>query len=306
MERNMTQTALVLGGSGRFGRNATQAFQAAGWKTRQFDRRTGDLMQAARGADVIVNAWNPSYEHWQAQVPKLTAQVIAAAKASGATVIIPGNVYVFGEEAPERFAEATPHAATNPLGKVRVAMEAAYRNAGVQTIVIRAGDFIDTVPTGIWFDRIITAGLAKGVVTYMGRWDTPHAWAYLPDVTRAAVMLAEKRGELGRFEQVPFPGYTLTGEELAQALERVTGRKLTRKSLNWLPFRLMAPFWRLMRHIVEMRYLWSKPHRLDGGRFGELLPGFEPTPLDEALKAAVAGMQPEGEQASAGGAMARA
>ncbi len=302
----MIQTALILGGTGRFGRNATQAFQAAGWETRQFDRRTDSLMDAANDADVIVNGWNPSYEHWQAQMPRLTEQVIAAARKSGATVILPGNVYVFGEDAPESFTHTTPHAASNPLGRVRVAMEQAYRDAGVQTVVLRAGDFIDTVPTGIWFDRIITAKLGKGTVTYMGRWDAPHAWAYLPDVTRAAVALAEKRASLGQFEQVPFPGYTLTGEELAQALERVSGHKLRRKSLNWLPFRVLAPFWKLMRHIVEMSYLWNKPHRLDGARFDELLPDFHPTPLEEALSMAVAGLQPAGEPVRSAQEVARA
>ena len=283
----MSKTVLILGGSGRFGRNATQAFQSAGWTTRQFDRTSDTLITAATGVDVIVNAWNPPYQHWQKQVPMLTKQVIAAAKASGATVIIPGNVYNYGAEAPELLTPETPQAATNPLGRLRTAMEQAYHSSGVPTIVLRAGDFIDTVPTGIWFDRVLTAKLSKGAFTYMGRWDAPHAWAYLPDVTRAAVMLAEKRDALDRFEVITFPGYTLTGEEMALAMERVLGRTLKRVSFNWTIFHLLRPFWRMMRHIFEMRYLWNKPHRLDGARLQNCLPGFVPTPLDDALRAAL-------------------
>ncbi len=283
----MTQQVLILGGSGRFGRNATQAFQAAGWKVHQYNRSTDDLTRAAKGMDVIVEGMNASYEHWQKQVPQLTAQVIAAAKVSNSTVIIPGNVYNFGVDAPERLSQSTPHTARNPLGRVRTQMEAAYRAADVQVIILRAGDFIDTVPTGIWFDRFLVGKLGKGIFTYPGRMDAMHAWAYLPDMARAVVALANKRDELAQFEDVPFSGFSLTGEDMAQALEAVSGQKLTRKRMSYLPLKMLAPFWKLMRHLVEMSYLWNKPHFLDGARFDELVPDFKPTPLHKALKAAL-------------------
>lgn len=55
----------------------------------------------------------------------------------------------------------------------------------------------------------------------------------------------------------------------------------------WLPIKVMWPFWKLMRHLVEMSYLWSKPHFLDGGRFDALLPDFDATPIGEALEVAL-------------------
>ena len=72
-------------------------------------------------------------------------EVIEAAKASGATVILPGNVYVFGNH-PGIFDTTTPHRATTKKGRIRMDLEAAYRAAakdGVQTINLRAGDLID-------------------------------------------------------------------------------------------------------------------------------------------------------------------
>ena len=74
----MTQTALILGPTGRFGRTVMDAFQAAGWATRAFSRGD-DLTGAARGVDIIVNGWNPAYPDWKDQVPQLTDQVIRAA-----------------------------------------------------------------------------------------------------------------------------------------------------------------------------------------------------------------------------------
>lgn len=283
----MTQTVLILGGNGRFGSNAAQAFDADGWIVRQFDRKTDDLETAARGVDVIVNAWNPVYTDWARDIPVLTKRVIAAAKASGATVIVPGNVYVFGHDAPARFTEDTPHLAANHLGRIRTDMEAAYRASGVQTIILRAGDFIDTRASGNWFDMILTKKLGAGLFTYPGRADIPHAWAYLPDVTCAAVALANMRDRLERFEDVPFPGYTLSGQAMAAALERVTGAPVRLKRMNYLPLWLAAPFWGMGRRLLEMRYLWSKPHHLDGSKLAQLLPEFRATPLETALTSAI-------------------
>jgi len=279
----MTDTVLILGGSGLFGRNATRAFRQAGWQVRQFDRAADDLVSAARGADVIVNAWNPPNYNWTQKVSALHARVIDAARRSGSTVIVPGNVYVFGKDAPRRFGETTPHRAENSLGRIRREMEAAYRAAGVQTIILRGGDFLDVEPSGSWFDQILTAKMAKGVFTYPGRSDVPHAWAYLPDMTRAAVLLAEKRAHLRQFEDVPFPGFTLTGQELAQIARKVSGQNLRLKRMSWLPIFLVAPFWKMARGLLEMRYLWNKPHMLDDEKFNGLLPDFQATPLDDAM-----------------------
>ena len=88
----MTGTVLILGASGRFGRNAAEAFWNAGWQVRNFERGADTLNAAAQGVDVIVNGWTPAYPDWARLVPDLTQQVISAARSSGATVLIPGNI----------------------------------------------------------------------------------------------------------------------------------------------------------------------------------------------------------------------
>jgi nucleoside-diphosphate-sugar epimerase len=273
----MTQTVLVLGATGRFGRNMANAFEAAGWAVRRFDRKTDNLDTAALGADVIVQGWHPSYEKWAKEVPGLTRRVIAAARASGATVLIPGNMYVYGAESPAVITEDTPHNARNLLGKIRVDMEAAFASSGVKTIVLRGGDFLDTKPSGNWFDKIIVKNLHKGVFTYPGECNIPHTWAYLPDMCRAFVMLAEKRATLPVFTTLNYEGYTLSGAQMAKILG------VTAKRMNWLPIYLVAPFWKVGRHIIEMRYLWDMPHQVDGAALRALLPEFRETPVNEAL-----------------------
>ncbi len=285
----MARNVLILGAKGRFGRNAALAFDAAGWTIRTYDRSRDDLKVAANGVDVIVNGWNPPYPDWARQVPELHARVCRVAQSTDATVIVPGNVYVFGAEAPLPWSEKTPHLATNPLGRIRRDMEASYRHADVRTIVLRAGDFIDNQQSGNWFDRIMTPKLSQGTFVYPGDPSIDHAWSYLPDLTRAAVQLAEMREQLPKFSDIPFPGYTLTGQQMVQALEMIVGRKLKLKQMNWWPLQVAAPIWPMARCLVEMSYLWEIPHRLEGERFDELLPDFRATPVNAALEAAVNG-----------------
>jgi hypothetical protein len=53
--------------------------------------------------------------------------------------------------------------------------------------------------------------------------------------------------------------------------------------MNWLPIYAVSPFWRMARHFLEMRYLWNKPHRMDGAAMHTVLPDFVQTPVAEAV-----------------------
>lgn len=283
----MTQTVLILGGQGRFARHAADAFAAAGWEVRHAGR-SDDLTHAAQGTDVIVMGWNLPYHRWALDLPGQQARVIAAAKATGASVIIPGNVYVFGPDVGPVWGVDTPHLAKNPLGQARIALEQAWRDSGVPVILLRCGDFLDDAPSGNWFDRMMTPALQKGVLRYPGRNDISHAWAYLPDAARAAVALAEMRDRLPRYAEVPFPGYALSGKELARALADARGQDVALRHFGWWQLRLMRPFMPIIGGLLEMRYLWNTLHRLADQPFRTLLPDFQTTPLRDALRAATA------------------
>lgn len=301
----MSKTVIILGAKGRFGRAASEAFFNAGWVVRtlarnwpadssdqRYEQVEGDafdarvLIDAAQGCDVIVNALNPPYQNWKRDLPKLTATVIEAAKASGATVMIPGNVYNYGYDMPAMLNEDTPHIATTRKGVLREQMEEAYAVAGdegVQTIILRGGDFIEREKTGNWFDSFIVANIAKGKVTYPGPLDRIHAWAYLPDIARAMVGLAEKRANLATFDTFGFGGFNLTGAQLIEAIERFSGRKLKVRSMPWPIMRLLGLAIPSIREVMEMRYLWQVPHAIDGAKLSATLDEFRPTSLEDAL-----------------------
>ncbi len=283
----MAKTALILGASGKVDTHAARALESTGWSIRRYDRKTDDMTQAAIGADIIVNGLNPpNYHNWSEIIPAITEQVIAAAKASGASVIIPGNVYHFGATGGE-WSESTPPNPCSRKGKIRLDMERAYRDSGVQTIILRAGNWIDPEHNSDIFSVLALRSIKSGKITVPGDPDTIQSHAFLPDWARALQMLAEKREQLSQFEDIPFPGHAFTFNELKTALEHELMRPLALSRFPWWALRLTTPVWELARELVEMRYLWNTPHTLSPTRFNALLPDFAPTPMREVMLAAL-------------------
>jgi len=293
-------SVIVLGAKGRFGRAAFSAFAAAGWSVTRAGRGllgpgcvdvdatdSAALIRACAGHDVIVHAVNPPYHHWADAVPKLTAAVIAAARMSGATVMVPGNVYNYGTSLPTNLTEATPWVVSTRKGGIRIRMEDAFRDSGVRTIVLRGGDFIEAAQTGNWFDSHIAHKVRAGVLTYPGPQDRVHAWAYVPDMARACVALAGRRSEFATFEEFGFTGYALTGEDLAMLVQEVVGRPIRVRGFPWAAVRVAALWSPLMREVLEMRYLWDRPHQIDGTKLRNALPGFIATPAEQAIAEAL-------------------
>lgn len=262
---------LVAGAHGNFGAAAAKAFRAAGWDVATYARGS-DMSLAARGCDVIVNALNPPmYHDWARLIPQITAQVQTAARSSGATVIVPGNVYVFGQQ-PGPWNAATPHRPCSRKGAVRAEMEASYKASGLPVIVLRGGDFLDETSAGTFLNMVTLKGLEKGKLQIAGNPSAPRAYAYLPDMARAAVALAEMRAELPRYADVPYAGLTFSMADLKAEIEAQTGRGLRYTQMPWGMMRLASPFWELARELREMRYLYDLPHRIDGAALAALLP----------------------------------
>jgi nucleoside-diphosphate-sugar epimerase len=144
-------------------------------------------------------------------------------------------------------------------------------------------------------DLVIAKDLAKGKIVYPGAMNLPHAMAYVPDLARTFVAVAEARARCAAFETLHFAGNTLTGQQMVDALTAAAKRAglLTPtqspvvSKLPWWAMRAGAwvvPMW---RELLEMRYLWDVAHLLDESRLGKLLGQVPRTPLDAAMDGAL-------------------
>lgn len=284
----MSKRVLILGGSGRTGRYSTRAFGEAGWDVRQFNRQTDDMAHAAQGCDVIINGLNPqNYHDWPTILPRITRDVIKAARSSGATVIVPGNVYHFGDQGGV-WSQTTPAKPVSRKGQIRLEIEQAYQASGVQTIILRAGNFIDPEDRNCVMSLIYLRGIKGGAITLPGRAAVRQAFCHVADWARAAVALAEMRDELAEFEDVPIHGQTFTGNQIKELAENIIGKRLKFSHFPWWMMSLASPFWELAREMKEMRYLYETDHTLCERRLAELLPDFRATPKEDVMRAMLA------------------
>jgi hypothetical protein len=146
-------------------------------------------------------------------------------------------------------------------------------------------------PKSFW-NMMTMKGLAKGKLVGMTSPDVKRAYAYLPDMARIALALAEKRAELPAFTDMPYAGYTLSMADLKANLERLTGQNLTISRFGWWQMTLLAPFWELARELREMRYLYDHSHEMDPAPLAKALPDFRATPLDVILREEIAALMP--------------
>lgn len=316
----MNRTALIIGATGGIGSETARALIAAGWTVRALHRNPaeaarrfawlgpvdwtkGDAMNqaevvaAAAGVGLVVHAANPAgYRNWKGlQLPMLES-AIAAAKAAGARIVFPGTVYNFGPEALPVVGESAPQQPRTRKGKIRVAMEDRLRQAsheGVPVLIVRCGDFLGPHAGNNWFSQgMVKPGRPLRSVTYPGKRNVGHAWAYLPDVAETIVRLVEREDDLKSFDVFNFGGHWFDrGMDFAEATRRAAGKpKAPIRHFPWIAVYALSPFVETFREMLEMRYLWKTPLRLDNRKLVAFL-GKEPhTPIGEALRDTLKGL----------------
>jgi nucleoside-diphosphate-sugar epimerase len=318
-QAGQSKRALVLGATGGIGGELARQLCDAGWAvtalTRGLDAARiecdgivwlrGDAMDrqavidAARGCSVIVHAVNPpGYRRWSELVLPMIDNTIAAAAATGATVVLPGTVYNYGDDAFPLLREDSPQHPTTRKGAIRVELERRLEAAtaqGVRAIIVRAGDFFGPQVGNSWFAQgLVKPGRPARIVRLPGRPGVGHQWSYVPDVARTMLALIERRETLPPFARFHMAGHwDEDGAQMAHAIRTVMQRRGVQVRLRRFPWwlaRLASPFVPTLHELMEMRYLWRVPVQMSNARLTAVL-GHEPhTPLDAAVEATLAGL----------------
>jgi nucleoside-diphosphate-sugar epimerase len=315
------RTALVLGATGGIGGETARALARHGWHVRTLTRDLAkaeerakafgdawtwvsgdamnrvDVMSAAKGASVIVHAVNPAgYRNWGGLVLPMIDNSIAAARASGARILLPGTIYNYGPDAFPILQEDSPQNPTTKKGAIRVALEqhlAAASKEGVRSLVLRAGDFFGPRPGNSWFSQgMIKPGRPVRAITYPGSKGIGHSWAYLPDLAETFALLANREAELAPWVRLHFRGYwDEDGTGLTTAIRNAVGDSGVKvRAFPWAVLKVMSPFNETLRELIAMRGYWREDVRLDNSRLVALL-GSEPhTPLEHAVMTSLKGL----------------
>jgi len=316
------KTALVLGATGGIGGEVTAALLRHGWTVRAMARNpedargeapvaladatwvSGDAMieadvrRASRSVQAIIHAVNPpGYRNWAGTVLPMIDNTIAAARETGARIVLPGTVYNYGPDAFPNLTEEAPQTPQTSKGRIRAELERRLESesrAGAPALIVRFGDFFGPNARNNWFSMgLVKPGKRLDAITNPGKPGIGHAWSYLPDAGETIASLLDRSDKLQPFDRFHFSGtWDADGLEMARGIARAVGRPDTRiKALPWSLIRLAGLFQETPREIYETRYLWRTPVKLDNSRLVACL-GKEPhTPLPEALRTTLASLR---------------
>ena len=209
------RTALVLGATGGIGGEvARRSPRAAGsvrgfarrppagadgldWRAGRRDAARPRSPRPPRAPTLIVHAVNPpGYRDWDRLVLPMLENTIAAARATGAAILLPGHDL---QLRPRRLPAARPRTRRSTRSPARARSASRWRRgcaeaaaAGTPVLVVRAGDFFGPRAGNNWFSQgLVKPGQPAAVDHLPGAPGVGHAWAYLPDVAETMVRLVE-------------------------------------------------------------------------------------------------------------------
>ncbi|MFF7458227.1 NAD-dependent epimerase/dehydratase family protein [Kitasatospora sp. NPDC008115] len=252
----------------------------------------GPLAEAARGAAALYSCAAPPLPRWTTDWPPLHASLCAAAEASGAVLVMLGNLYGYGPvDGP--LTEDLPLAATGPKGRLRASLWEQARTlheAGrIRAVEVRASDFFGPGVTegGHLASRAVPRLLAGRPVSVLGDPDAPHSWSYLPDVAGALAEAAADERAWGRAWHAPTAP--------AVPIRRMIDLLAAEAGVPPVPVRRLHPaalalaglFSPLLRELRETRYQFDRPFTLDSTAWTATF-STRPTPLDTQLPATIA------------------
>jgi nucleoside-diphosphate-sugar epimerase len=299
----------VVLGFGAVGRETVRALLAQGRQVcvaqrnraadmpSQAEFRTCDVLDGAsvhdaiEGASQVVLAVGFPYDSrvWRTVWPKTMTNVIEACSQTGARIVFIDNLYMLGpQREPRREDMPLTDRGMKPaiLSKVtRIWMEAA-KNGRVRIASLRCTDFYGpNVPVSHLGTSGFGALARSKAAMLLAPPDTPHDFAYVPDIARAAIALLDAPDDaFGQVWNMPCAP-TRTPREILRLGAEALGVKLRIRSIPlWLLplLGLAVPF---LREVADVGFTWDRPYVVDGRKFTQRF-GFDVTPYEVGAPAA--------------------
>ncbi|MDH7569898.1 MAG: NAD-dependent epimerase/dehydratase family protein, partial [Armatimonadota bacterium] len=246
---------------------------------------------ACRDAAVVYHAVNLPYSEWE-RLPGLTENIIAAARAAGARLLFPGNVYLYGLPQAARVSETHPYAPHTRKGRLRRRLECrlleAHFKGEVPVAIARFPDYYGPNVTNPLIRPMFCNALAGKPIPWPGDPNLPHEFVLIDDAARAMVEIALRPEAFGRIYNIPGPA-AVTGHQWAQLLAEAAGKPLGLRRLRPWVLPLAGLFDRQAWEFYEMLYLWQAPVLLlEDGAYTTHVGPLPQTPYPEGIAATMA------------------
>lgn len=300
------EKALVLGASGAMGYAITKELCGRGIDVIAFARNkkkledlfhgeeriqivAGDvckqenIMEAAKGVDVIFHAVNIPYTDWELKQPELLKNILETTKYHGAKLAMVDNIYAYGRQ---EGARVTEEAVKNPhtkKGKIRLQLELMAKQAGVPVLTAHFPDFYGPNAESTLIHHTLQGVIANKISSFVGDKKLAREYIFTPDGAKAIVELALRDDAYGQNWNIPGCG-VITGEEMIGHIRELTGYTKPIMTVKKRMIGMLGLFDKQMKEFVEMLYLTEEPVILSGEKYERYVGKVPKTSYREGLK----------------------
>ncbi len=244
-----------------------------------------ELGRALQGCDAAVATLGLPYRAavWRAEWPPLVAAVGQACAQVGVPLTFLDNLYAVGAPSGP-ITESSPPRPCSEKGRARLAglheLDQA-RAAGLDAVVCRASDFVGPgVDVTVLPWRALDGALRNGSLTWYGRRDVQHSYAWVPEIARCLVEVA-LRPEMRDGEVVNLPVLApVTGDQVAAAVSDLRGATVRLRVMGDKTIRAASLVSSAAREQREMMYEFCQDFVVDDHRIRAL--GWTPQKLSLA------------------------
>jgi nucleoside-diphosphate-sugar epimerase len=285
----------VVVGAGPVGRETARLLAEAGHRVVLTSRNAGELAagpvhtvsadatdaaqltRLTKGADAILMCAMAAYHRWPTDFFPIMDGTVKAAEANGSKLVVLGNLYGYGANAPLPLTPDLPPDPGSRKGTVRHIMWQRAVAAKIPAIEVRASDYLGHGAITYFSLLALPALLQKQQsVSFPGDADAVHAWSFTKDTARTLVAAADYQGEWGRAFHVPSQNASIRSlvERFATALELQAPalHQLAPADLEKVGF----------HEAIEMLYLFEKTLLVDAEETTRLL-GIRASSLDTMI-----------------------
>ena len=241
--------------------------------------------RAASGMSTIFLCTNPKYTAWETQWPPIFDAAVAAASASGARLVVMGNLYPYGSPNGPMTEHSLP-LTTEKKGLVRQAgwtnVRAAHERGDIRAVEVRASDYFGPGSGGTAHlgEAFFTGVLRSKTAHVVGIPSMNHSWSYLPDIATTLIAAADYQGEWGRIWHVP--SASLDRVEIARQLNARYGTQGKVSGYSQWMLRSLGSVSPMMKEVWASSYQFVVPFIIDSTETEREL-GVSATDWDEAL-----------------------
>lgn len=231
------------------------------------------LRGAIAGASQVVASFGFTYDGavWQEAWPRAMSNMLDVCAAARARLVFFDNLYMYGPQQ-EPLTEETPLSDYGRKPSVRSAVTRqwmAARDAGrVKIAALRAPDFYGPAVGNSHIGDVAFGRLAQGKAAMLiAPPDTPHDFAYVPDLGRMVTTLLDAPDEdFGQVWHSPCAP-TRTPREILTIGAAAIGAKLRISAIPLWLLPILGLGSTFLREVSEMRFTFDRPYYVDASKW---------------------------------------